>query len=76
MVNPTHPDRSRENKRTNSSEAFSGFDTSSHSRKQRSLISERSPIDEIIVSLSDAYENRRARQVVEWVRQQSVRRAA
>lgn len=32
--------------------------------------------DEIIGSLADAHENRRARQVVEWVRQQSVRRSA
>lgn len=33
-------------------------------------------VDDVIVSLSDAYENRRARQVVEWVRNQSVRRAS
>lgn len=33
-------------------------------------------IDDIIVSLAEAHENRRARQVVEWVRQQSVRKAA
>ncbi len=32
--------------------------------------------DDIIGSLADAHENRRARQVVEWVRQQSVRRSA
>ncbi len=34
--------------------------------------------DDLIVSLSDAYENKRARQVVEWerVRRQNVQRAA
>ncbi len=32
--------------------------------------------DDVIVSLMDSYENRRARQVMEWVRQQSVRRSA
>lgn len=30
--------------------------------------------DELIISLADSYENRRARQVGEWVRQQNVRR--
>ncbi|MGC2235732.1 MAG: hypothetical protein WA584_06200 [Pyrinomonadaceae bacterium] len=34
--------------------------------------------DDLIVSLSDAYENKRARQVVEWenIRRQNVQRAA
>jgi hypothetical protein len=34
--------------------------------------------DEVIVSLSDAYENKRARQVTEWerLRRQAVRRSA
>ncbi|MCA1625411.1 MAG: hypothetical protein LC768_02085 [Acidobacteria bacterium] len=36
-----------------------------------------SPNDDLIVSLSDAYENKRARQVFEWekVRRQNVQRA-
>lgn len=36
------------------------------------------PSDELIVSLSDAYENKRARQVFEWerVRRQNAQRAA
>lgn len=36
------------------------------------------PNDDLIVSLSDAYENKRARQVFEWerVRRQNVQRAA
>lgn len=36
------------------------------------------PTDDLIVSLSDAYENRRAQQVFEWerVRRQNIQRAA
>lgn len=36
------------------------------------------PNDDLIVSLSDAYENRRAQQVFEWerVRRQNIQRAA
>ncbi|HSI88194.1 MAG TPA: hypothetical protein VK918_04005 [Pyrinomonadaceae bacterium] len=54
---------------------FPSFDTPqfSFSRNQSPL--DRPNIDEVIVSLSDSYENQRARQVVEWVRQQSVRRS-
>ena len=39
---------------------------------------ENSANDDLIVSLSDAYENKRARQVFEWekVRRQNVQRAA
>lgn len=39
---------------------------------------ETKPNDELIVSLSDAYENKRAQQVFEWerVRRQNVQRAA
>jgi hypothetical protein len=39
---------------------------------------ENSTNDDVIVSLSDAYENQRARQVFEWekVRRQNVQRAA
>ncbi len=43
---------------------------------RRSLSSRIKFDDEIIGSLADAHENQRARQVVEWVRQQSVRRPA
>lgn len=45
-------------------------------RSLRSLRDNSSSVDEIIGALSDSYENKRARQVVEWVRQQGVRRAA
>ena len=40
--------------------------------------SENSTNDDVIVSLSDAYENKRARQVFEWekVRRQNVQRTA
>lgn len=40
----------------------------------RKLITEAAPIDELIVSLADARENRRARQVVEWERLYHARR--
>lgn len=47
------------------------------------LLQSRSPIqspvgDDLIVSLADAYENRRAQQVFEWerVRRQNIQRAA
>ncbi len=52
---------------------FPSFDTPHFSFPQNAT--ERSSVDDVIVSLSDSYENRRARQVVEWVRQQSVRRS-
>ncbi len=47
---------------------------SAHISKQR----ENSTTDDLIVSLSDTYENKRARQVFEWekVRRQNVQRAA
>lgn len=41
----------------------------------RSQHSKKNNADDIIVSLAEAYENKRARQVVEWVRQQHVRKA-
>lgn len=43
-------------------------------RSLRSLRDNNS-FEDVIVALSDSYENKRARQVVEWVRQQGVRRA-
>lgn len=46
--------------------------------KRISKQSENPTNDDVIVSLSDAYENKRARQVFEWekVRRQNVQRAA
>ncbi len=46
--------------------------------KRLSKNAENSTNDDVIVSLSDAYENKRARQVFEWekVRRQNVQRAA
>ena len=40
--------------------------SSQKSKKNKDVLN-----DDLIVSLSDAYENRRARQVSEWVREQS-----
>jgi hypothetical protein len=54
---------------------FPIYEPSPRSRRDRNP-SERPSIDDVIGSLSDAYENQRARQVVEWVRQQGTRRAA
>jgi hypothetical protein len=53
---------------------FPSFDTPTFSFTRSQSTLDRPNIDEVIVSLSDSYENQRARQVVEWVRQQSVRR--
>lgn len=56
--------------------AVSGLAELLSSRKPQS---KDNPInDELIVSLSDAYENKRARQVTEWerLRRQAVRRSA
>lgn len=46
--------------------------------KRISKLKDNQSNDDLIVSLSDAYENKRARQVVEWerVRRQNVQRAA
>ncbi len=46
--------------------------------KRNSKSKDNQSSDDLIVSLSDAYENKRARQVVEWerVRRQNVQRAA
>ena len=46
--------------------------------KRLSKLKDNQSNDDLIVSLSDAYENKRARQVVEWerVRRQNVQRAA
>ncbi len=51
------------------------FDSSSSLAPHRGNANQQQAADDVIVSLMDSYENRRARQVVEWVRQQSVRRS-
>lgn len=63
----------RETDKAANSDSFPVFDTSASSRSKK-ISNERFSVDEVIMSLSDSYENRRARQVVEWVRLQGTRR--
>jgi hypothetical protein len=76
MANRTDPIVARKIDRIEITDPFPAFESSSSPRSRKFSKSEVRNIDEVIVSLSDEYENKRARQVVEWVRQQSVRRAA
>ena len=55
--------------------SFPSFDTPQFSFSRQQYPQDRPNIDDVIVTLSDSYENQRARQVVEWVKQQSVRRS-
>ena len=69
MVNPTQPDNAPDLKRLDATKAS----RSSHSTSfERSQTRENLLNDELIVSLADAYENKRARQVNEWERHQKV----
>jgi len=69
MVNPTQPDNAPDLKRLDAAKAS----RSSHSTSfERSQTRENPLNDELIVSLADAYENKRARQVNEWERHQKV----
>lgn len=63
----------RETDKAAKTDNFPIFDPSVPSRSRKSA-SERYNVDEVILSLSDSYENQRARQVVEWVRLQGTRR--
>ena len=75
MVIRTNTRVSDENKLSNNelSAAYNEHPELLQSRKSHD-----SPADDLILSLSDAYENKRARQVFEWerVRRQDVHRAA
>ena len=73
MVNRTNINPARESETSTKTDGFPVFDQPTFNRSRRSA-SERSNVDDVILSLSDSYENRRARQVVEWVRLQCVRR--
>jgi hypothetical protein len=79
MVNRKTKNVAREIDKLNENEASAVLDyiselVSTHHPKSK----ENLPNDDLIVSLSDAYENKRARQVFEWerVRRQNVQRAA
>ncbi|MDM7922538.1 MAG: hypothetical protein QUS14_09595 [Pyrinomonadaceae bacterium] len=73
MVNPTNANIAREAETSTKTDGFPVFDQPALPRSRKS-VNERSNVDDVIMSLSDSYENRRARQVVEWVRLQGVRR--
>ena len=76
MVKQTGKNIAREIDKLNENESLAVLDYISDILSTRPLKSKESPInDELIVSLSDAAENRRARQVIEWerVRRRNVR---
>jgi hypothetical protein len=75
MVNRTNINPARESETSLKTDGFPVFDQPTYNRSRRSS-SERTSVDDVIMSLSDSYENRRARQVVEWVRLQGVRRSS
>lgn len=56
MVSRTHTNISREIDKP----------LSDHASARKASRSDKSSADELIVSLADAYENKRARQVIEW----------
>lgn len=79
MVNRANTNVAREIDKLNENESLAVLDYISQllsSRKTKSK--NNSTSDDLIVSLSDAYENKRARQVFEWekARRQNVQRAA
>ena len=80
MVNRTSTNVASEINKLNETEASAVLDYISTLLTKRVSKSRENNIlnDDLIVSLSDAYENKRARQVMEWerVRRQNVQRAA
>jgi UDP-N-acetylglucosamine pyrophosphorylase len=80
MIERTKNTVAREVDKLNENEAFAALDYISEivsTRKPKSKDNQTTN-DDLIVSLSDAYENKRARQVFEWekARRQNVQRAA
>lgn len=79
MVNKTNKNTAVEINKINESEIPAVLDYASNLLSGRKIKSkDNSPTDDLIVSLSDAYENKRARQVFEWekARRQIQQRAA
>ena len=79
MVRRTNKKIASEIDKLNEYETSAVLDFISELRSNRNpKLIEIQPNDDLIVSLSDAYENKRARQVFEWerVRRQNVQRAA
>ena len=77
MVNRNNPNVAREIDKLNENDTLPVPSYIPELLSSRKLQSKESPLnDELIGSLSDAYENKRARQVTEWERRQRVQRAA
>lgn len=78
MVKQTHQNIVSEIDKLNDNETNAVVNYISHLLSNRISKSKESKLnDDLIMSLSDAYENRRARQVVEWekVRRQNAQRS-
>ncbi len=79
MVNPINKNAVSEFDKLSENETLAVLDYISELLSARLLKTKDNPVnDELIVSLQDTYENKRARQVFEWerVRRQNHRRAA
>lgn len=76
MVNQTNTNVARSKNTSNEKEnAFPGYSFGLHSSRKSQ--SKENPLnDDLIMSLSEAYENKRARQVTEWERRQNLQPAA
>lgn len=68
MVNRDNPPAARDNRKSGSPVSQSTLAHASSPQTRRSTTSDILINDDLIRSLSDAYENRRARQVFEWER--------
>jgi hypothetical protein len=79
MINQTNTNVAREINKLNETETSAVLNyISTLLTKRISKLKENQSSDDLVVSLSDAYENKRARQVVEWerVRRQNAQRGA
>jgi len=77
MVNRNSPNVAREIDKLNENDTLAVLSYISELLTSRKLHLKENPLnDELIGSLSDAYENKRARQVTEWERRQRFQRAA
>ena len=79
MVNPINKNAAAEIDKLNENETLAVLDYISKLLSARLPKTKDNPLtDELIISLQDTYENKRARQVFEWerVRRQNYKRAA
>jgi len=71
MVNRINRKVTREFDNLNERDSLAAFDAAQHHTSPRSAHKKEFLNDDLIGSLIDAYENKRARQVTEWERAQS-----